>query len=394
MNEPPMEHTSEPNPAGAGNQPVFQAWGTSLTAVLCEKCDAIFLAPQANDSIRCPQCYQGELSVIGENETQLPRLYPPEKILPLRLSDSQLQQVLDGFTRGIPFAPQDLVPGNLLRRARRLFLPVWLVDVQVQAGWQAEMGFNYQVVSHQDQFDQNRGGWRSQQVEEQRIRWEARLGSLDRSYENVSAPALENQVYVNTRLGGFDLDQAQAYTPQVAQQAFLRMPDRSPKDVWPDVLPRLQALAADECHQASGADHIRQFSWSPEFAPQSVVPTAAQETPMVAGQNWSMLFQPAITTYYLDDERKPCVLYINGQTGRISGGKRASMQRASRTTLALLATAFVIFLAGLLAILAGALAPFLAPLGAIAMTVALALGLGSVIPLVTVWGYNQSQKSR
>lgn len=378
MNEPSMDHTSEPTGAGTGDQAVYQSWGASFTPVLCEKCDAMFLAPAINGSLRCPQCYLGELSAVGEDETQLPRLYPAEKILPLRLADSQLQQVLEGFARGIPFAPRDLVTGNLRQRARRLYLPAWLVDVPVQADWQAEVGFNYQVVSHQDHFDQNRGGWKSQEVEEQRIRWETRLGNLDRKYENVPAPALENQRQVDARLGEFDLSQAQEYALQIAQQSFLRMPDRSPNDAWPDVQPRLQLLAADECRQASGADHIRQFSWSPEYA----------------RQNWSMLFQPAITTYYLDDERKPCMLYINGQTGRVSGAKRASMQRASRTTLALLAAAFVIFLAGLLAILAGALAPFLAPLGAIAMTIALALGLGSMIPLVIVWGYNQSQKSR
>ena len=33
--------------------------------------------------------------------------------------------------------------------------------------------------------------WKTQQVEEQRIRWETRLGDLKRLYQNIAAPALD-----------------------------------------------------------------------------------------------------------------------------------------------------------------------------------------------------------
>ncbi len=365
-------------------QSALSAWGMPLQAVVCENCDCAFLIAPDSLSRRCPLCYRGEISHLSDESADFPNLYQPERLAPNRLTTAQLQKGLEEFVRGIPFAPQDLNASSLLGRLQVVFLPAWLVDVKAQAMWQAEMGFDYQVVSHQDRFDQNRGGWKSQEVAEKRTRWEARLGKLERGYENTLAPALENRSQVKFLVGDFDLQQTQAFSAQKIQtevgqngkQVFLRLPDRSPTDAWSEAQPALQGLAADECRRATGADHVRQFSWSPQFS----------------DQNWSLTYQPAATTYYLDDERNPCVLFIHGQTGRINGARRASMQRAYKTTLALLAVAFVIFLASLAAFLAGALAPFLMPVGGVGLAAALALALGALIPIVIVWGFNQSQK--
>ena len=72
-------------------------------------------------------------------------------------------------------------------------VPVWLVDGEVQAEWRAEAGYHYQVVSHQDRYEDRRGGWSSREVKETRTRWEPRLGRLKRAYQNLRAPALEEQ---------------------------------------------------------------------------------------------------------------------------------------------------------------------------------------------------------
>jgi len=54
--------------------------------------------------------------------------------------------------------------------------------------------FNYEVVSHQERFSQNQGGWNSQEVTETRVRWELRRGRLDRVYSNNPIAALEGKI--------------------------------------------------------------------------------------------------------------------------------------------------------------------------------------------------------
>ena len=206
----------------------------------------------------------------------LPSELPPELVFPFTLQPQTLAQRVQGFTQGIPYPPADLSPENLQKRLQRLFIPAWLVDAGVRAGWQAEAGFNYEVVSHQEKYSDTQGGWRTQEVKEPRIRWEPRLGKLERTYPNIALPAVEKDPTLQKSLADLEASSAKSYAPDLAGEAFIRLPARNRKDAWPDALPRLQALAAEECRQAAGADHLRDFRWTAEFP----------------SQNWTILLQP------------------------------------------------------------------------------------------------------
>lgn len=361
-------------------------WGFSPLHATCTACGWGFLLPRealpgnGAPAIRCPYCFAAGLSIAGETENELadklPYLLPPELVLPFSLPAERLGQKIVDFAQGIPFAPSDLNPQSLSSRMKRVFLPQWLVDASVQATWQAEVGFNYEVVSHQDRYSDSAGGWRSQEVKEARIRWEPRLGQLDRMFPNLTAPALETDARLRGALGEYDLSQAKPYDSQVGRTSFVRLPDRSPEDAWSDVLPGLQTAAARQCQQACQADHQRDFRWQPEFT----------------GRNWTLLLRPMYTTYYLDDESKPQAVTINGQTGQTSGMRRSSMKRAQRTALVILGIAVVLFvLSGLLA-LAGIAFPPLLPLGGVGILIAIVVALGAIIPLGLVWQFNQSHR--
>jgi len=252
------------------------------------------------------------------------------------------------------------------------------VDAEVQAIWQAEVGFNYQVVSHQDRYDEKRGGWTSHQVTEDRIRWEPRLGKLSRSYHNVPAPALEEHARLQKTLGGYVLAEAQAYQAIALQDSMVRLPNRSPEGAWPEARPAFQAAAAEECRKASSADHIRQFSWKPKFA----------------NQNWTLFLLPLFTSFYLDDENKPQAILIHGQTGKISGPRYASMKRARRAALIVLGIAIAIFVLSLLSSAAAMFMPALLAIGALGLVIALLVGAGALLPIATVWWFNRNQGNR
>lgn len=368
------------------NNNIATEWGFSPVHATCPACGWGFLLPQealpgGDRSLRCPHCFAADLSTHIEADNDLsdnlPYLSPPELVLPFSLSAESLAQKIAVFAQGIPFAPRDLNAQVLSSRMKRVLLPQWLVDASVQAAWQAEVGFNYEVVSHQDRYSDSAGGWRSQEVKETRIRWEPRLGQLDRSYPNLIAPALGTEARLRGALGEFDLAQAQPYESQVGRTSFIRLPDRSPEDAWPDVLPGLQAAAARQCQQACQADHQRDFRWQPEFT----------------GRNWTLLLRPVYTTYYLDDENKPQAVMINGQTGQTIGMRRSSMKRAQRTALLILGIAVVIFIISGLLALAGIALPPLLPLGGVGILIAIVVALGAIIPIGLVWQFNQGHRN-
>lgn len=350
-------------------------WEVPLAATVCETCDTRYLLSPKCLPAACPYCIHSSLTPLPGAMDDPTSARPPELILPFTVSQESLVRCLQNFAGGIWFAPADLRPQTLIDRLQRVYLPLWLVDSQVEALWQAEAGFNYQVVSHQDSYDQNRGGWTSREVTETRTRWEPRLGRLNRTYHNISTPALEAEARLEQRLGAYDLAGAQAYRPSSLAQAMVRLPDRLPDDAWPDTLPTFQASAAAECRQASRADHLRDFRWSPRYR----------------NQHWTLLLRPIYTTFYLDDAGQPQLILIQGQTGRLSGRRRSSMKQAQRLALIIGGVGLVLFTASLLLAAAALYMPRLTPLAVSGMLIALILGLIALSPLFIAWQFNRSQ---
>jgi hypothetical protein len=223
-----------------------ELWFSNLQAGICENCDWGFLVPVSKFPVKCPHCFRKPLSLIGENAAELPILRPPELYLPFELTDAKLSQVVNAFVEGIPFTPHDLSTGNLLNRLERSYLPVWLVDCRIRATWQAEVGFDYEVVSHQDHFIG--GKWISKQVNEVRIRWEARLGRLDRQYKNMQAAALEDHHSIIKVLGQYAWQNTQSYSSEIITTENIKLPNRSPEDAWSDAEAALRTEAAEECY--------------------------------------------------------------------------------------------------------------------------------------------------
>lgn len=347
-----------------------QTWGATHELLACTTCNGTFLRPEgvAVDVALCPYCGAAGLSAVAEGEAHT---QPPELLLPFALADNALPESLARFVRQTWFAPADLTANNLAARLQPIYVPMWLVDAQVQAQWQAEVGFNYQVVSHKESY-QN-GQWRTQQVQETRVRWEPRVGTLQRPYANQIAPALEEFAVLERTLGKYRLDEAvRPLQPTDLHEAIAYLPNRPPEDAWPEAQAALKEAAAGECRQAAAADHIREFRWQPRFA----------------SQVWTQLLLPLYTSYYRDDEGVARLVYVQGQTGLLRGQRRASMRKARRWSAILAGTAAVIFaLSMLVALLADANSGLLAAAGG-GLLLALLVGVTAVVPLLMAWYAN------
>ena len=355
-------------------EPLAVKWGLEVEAVICERCDWGYLLPKNSLPQRCPHCFMVNLTPLTAAVEELPYTQPPELFIPFSISASMLSGSIQSFAQGIPFTPPDLNAQALQSRLRRVYLPMWLVDAEVQALWQSEAGFNYEVVSHQDQY-RDFGGWSSQQVKEGRVRWEPRLGKMRRAYQNIAASALEEDQKIKNALGMYEMAKAQPYQAEALSGSFVRLPNRPPQDAWSDARPALQSAAAAECRQAIGADHIRNFRWQPEFL----------------NQNWTLLLTPLYATFYQDDEGQPQPVLVNGQSGRISGARRASMKRAQRASLITLGVGILLFIISMVVLAVGLGLPPVLPVGIIGLVVSLIVGLGAIYPIATAAWFNKKQ---
>ncbi len=351
-----------------------ETWGAPLHGLACERCNWSYLAPEGSQPKRCPYCLRGALAPVAQSENLL--VYPPEMALPFTVQALTLRTRIEAFADKIPFAPKDLSAQNLRARLKGIYLPAWLVDAEMQALWQGEVGFNYEVVSHQDSFDDGAGGWRSREVKRTRQRWEPRVGRLARTYHNIPAPALDEEAALRQKVGDYKLEDAQAYQPTMLGKGLVRLPNRSPDDAWPDAIPNLHAAATEECRRAASADHARDFRWNANYA----------------NQNWTHLLLPLYVTYYLDDDNVPQRVLIHGQTGRVNGVRRASRKRANTAALWTLLAAVLIFFVGLgLSLLAIAFPP-IGVVGGGGILLAFVVGLGAVIPPWIAWNFNRRER--
>lgn len=355
-------------------------WGQGVVCFVCQNCDWRFLVDTGNIPQECPHCHAPQIAQYqGEDFRQMADfIKPPELHLPFSFPQAQLTEKIQNFAKNIPFAPDDLRLDNLQNRLQKIYLPLWLVDSQVSATWQSECGYYYQVKSHQEKY--SGGRWQTQEVIETRTRWEPRLGRLERSYQNIAAPALEEHRALMAALGNYEYKKAQPVTPQsllqnAGKSPLISIPSRDKDDTWPDTLPRFQEQAAEESRQACAADQIREFRWKPEFS----------------NQNWTLFLLPMWSSYYLDDENKAQSILVNGQSGQMSGIRRASMKKAKKVSLSIFIAALIAFALTSVVGLISLSVPDLTILAGIGLVVSLMIALAAIYPIATVWNVNRER---
>ncbi len=361
---------SEPDPADW-----IEKWSNTLALAGCHVCDAIYLIPYDKAPLTCPLCAQGELLLLDEEADRPIYTQPPELAVPFSVPQDKRTRILKQFLSSIWIKPDDLKLDRLNDRVQSVYLPMWLVDADVQAQWWAETGYNYEVISHREQYQRDQ--WRTQRVRETKIRWEPRAGRLQRHYDNKIAPALEEHDAFIRQLGWYRLEEAEPYRPEITQTALVRLPNRPPDDAWPEAQTALRQAAQEECRQAAAADHIREFRWTAEFA----------------NPNWTQLLLPLYTTWYQDDDGRPQMVYLHGQTGKLYGRRRASLKKARRYALVMLALAA---LAGAFALFFFLLGLFIAPgilaLATLGFLAALFFGILAIVPVGLAWYTNHTEK--
>ncbi len=368
------DQIDQPKDLAAKQQPSqTPGWGTTGTVLACPDCQSTYFVTGQAKPAYCPVCLKSNLSSIP-SVNELVDKNSPELITVHKVDNNRINAAITTFSSGIPYPPEDLTPANLAARIIPVFLPAWLIDTHVEARWQAEMGFDYEVVSHRERFDQNAQRWLTQEIKEIRIGWEPRTGRLVRNYSNVGAPAIENDLSILSELGGFHQNDVQNYRSDLVQNgAYIKLPTRIQSDAWNDATIEIHRLANEECRIAGGADHIRNFKWVPSYSEQ----------------NWTLNLKPIYSSYYLDDDRNRRRVWIHGTTGKITGIRKSSMKRAQGRALMILIVAAVLFFVGLVIAGIGLVFPPALILGGLVLLAASITGLAAIYPVFQSWQFNR-----
>lgn len=345
-------------------------WGKNRALSHCQVCDGNFVLSLSLETELCPYCGHTVLTYIDEEKDHPAYTHAPEQMLPFSVPVETLQGNVTQFAKKSWFAPADLTPQNLKNRLQKLYLPFWLVDASAQARWQGEVGFDYQIVSHRERYSDS--GWQSEKVQETKVRWEPRVGELQRRYDNRPAPALEEHVQWRHLLGAFRFDSPQPYQAEGLEDVMVRLPNRPPEDAWPDAEASLKTAATAEVQQAAKADHIREFRWSAEYS----------------DQHWTQMLVPIFATYYRDDDDVVRMIYAHGQTGELAGQRRASLKKARRyATIIGIGAVFLFVLSMILAVI-GFFESAVLPWAGMGFMAAVGLGLTAVLPILIAYSIN------
>ena len=339
-----------------------QLWGASLQPAGCPVCATAFLIAGDPAQQRCPACWRANL------QAQPARLRPeaPELVIPFPKTAQDYRIQAQKFVQPVWLRPDDLQAENLIHRAVAIYLPHWLVDGNVCGDWQAQVGYDYQVQSSQERYTGS--NWQVQKVVETRIRWEPRLGQIERRYENLAAPASSLAGEIRKRIGAPNPKEGHPYQPELLKSALVRIPDLPPESAWPIARTRFDQSAAESCQHAAAGQHIEQFKIDAEYR----------------DLNWTQLLQPYYASAYQDDDGRLQMILINPFSGELSGPRLASTRKAWMLGGVSILIAVILLVIGLIAI------P-LSVLGILAIIFGLGAAVLALAPVLWAWNWNRQQ---
>ena len=156
-----------------------RGWGTARREVQCQSCHAISVFVDGKVAKRCEFC--GSPSII--EHAALNDAITPQSLLPFKISDGQVRDLLRKWYGSRWFAPNRLKSAALTDTLGGVYLPYWTFDAQASAFWQAEAGHYYFET---ESFRDSSGNTQTRQV--QHTRWVPASGNLRHFFDDELVP--------------------------------------------------------------------------------------------------------------------------------------------------------------------------------------------------------------
>lgn len=157
-----------------------RGWQAEKVSVKCQSCQAISVFDTSRVGQRCDFCGSSALVPYEEIKESI----RPESLLPMKISEAQVRDLVRSWYGGRWFAPNQLRRAALTDTVKGLYIPYWTFDAQVHSDWTAESGYYYYVTVTYTDSDGN-----TKTRLEQRIRWEYSSGWVDHFFDDELVPA-------------------------------------------------------------------------------------------------------------------------------------------------------------------------------------------------------------
>jgi ribosomal protein S27AE len=157
-----------------------RGWQAQKISVKCQSCQAISVFDAEKVGKQCDFC--GSTALVPYE--QIKEAFTPESLLPLKIGESQVRDMIRQWYGNVWFAPNKLKRLAMTDQVKGAYLPYWTFDAKVQAEWWAEAGYYYYTT---EEFRDNDGQVRVRQV--QHVRWEPSAGRVEHFFNDELVPA-------------------------------------------------------------------------------------------------------------------------------------------------------------------------------------------------------------
>ncbi|PJK12832.1 zinc ribbon domain-containing protein [Lysobacteraceae bacterium NML07-0707] len=154
-------------------------WGAELKEVKCQSCHAVSVFVDSRVAQRCDFC--GSPAIVAHEDQG--DAITPQSILPFKISDGQIRDLIKKWYRTRWFAPNRLKSAALTDTLHGIYLPYWTFDAHVDAFWTADAGYHYYET---EQYRDNSGNLQTRQV--QHTRWEPASGRVQHFFDDELVP--------------------------------------------------------------------------------------------------------------------------------------------------------------------------------------------------------------
>lgn len=154
-------------------------WGAERKEVKCQNCHAVSVFVGNRVAQRCDFC--GSPAIVAH--TELGDAITPRSILPFKISEGQIRELIKKWYRTRWFAPNRLKNAALTDTLHGIYLPYWTFDAHVDASWTAEAGYEY---DESEQYRDSNGNLQTRYVI--RNGWEPASGRLRHFFDDELVP--------------------------------------------------------------------------------------------------------------------------------------------------------------------------------------------------------------
>src|SRR3954471_10168887 len=182
-----------------------RGYGTETVKVKCQSCQAISIFEPGRVAQRVVFCRPPAIAPYKETRDAI----SPESLLPVRLAEPQVRDIVKQWYASRWFAPDRLRTGALTDTLHAIYLPYWTFDAKASADWTAESGDYYWETEH---YTDAQGNRQSRQV--QKTRWYPTWGHVDHFFDDDLVPGTVGvRLDLLRAVEPFPTDQLSPYDP-------------------------------------------------------------------------------------------------------------------------------------------------------------------------------------